>query len=69
MGGKKGRHRAPSATPWDGIPEGDLTPPQAIVAASQRAIYAFRHDSDSDSLEFSPSSRQHSATGLPVEMM
>lgn len=41
----KGRHRrAPSATPWDGMPDDLLTPAQGIVAASQRSIYGFRHE-------------------------
>lgn len=52
MCGKSRRHRAPSATPWDGIPEGGLTPPQALVAASQRSIYAFRHERFAGDAEF-----------------
>lgn len=45
MGGNnsKKRHRAPSATPWDDVPEAALTPAEAVVAASHRGIYEFRH--------------------------
>lgn len=39
----KKRRRAASATPWDHIPERDLTPAEAIVAASHKGIYEFRH--------------------------
>lgn len=44
MSGKDKRRRAASATPWDGVPESDLTPAQAMVAASHRSMYAFRHE-------------------------
>jgi len=43
MGGNKRKRRAASATPWDGVPESQLTPAQSIVAASHRSMYAFRH--------------------------
>ena len=44
MSGEKKRIRAASATPWDGMPAGSLTPAQEIVAASHRSMYAFRHE-------------------------
>lgn len=43
MSGKGNHWRAASATPWDGMPAGELTPAQAIVAASHRSMYEFRH--------------------------
>lgn len=43
MSGKKKR-RAPSATPWDGLPENQITPAQAIVKTAHDGIYAFRHE-------------------------
>ena len=43
-GNNKTKRRAASATPWDGVPESELTPAQAIVAASYRSMYAFRHE-------------------------
>ncbi len=43
MSGERKRWRAPSATPWDGVLEEELTPAQALVAASHRSIYGFRH--------------------------
>lgn len=44
MGGEKKKWLAPSATPWDGVPEDELTPAQALVAESHRSIYGFRHE-------------------------
>lgn len=44
MSGHKRRRSAPSATPWDGMADEELSPAQAAVAASQRSIYAFRHE-------------------------
>lgn len=53
MGGNKSKRRAASATPWDGVPQEELTPAQAIVAAGHRSIYAFRHERfDGDALFF-----------------
>lgn len=43
MSGKKKR-RAPSATPWDGLPESQIAPAQAIVKTAHDGIYAFRHE-------------------------
>lgn len=41
MSGKKNR-RAPSATPWDDLPESQITPSQAIVKAARDGICSFR---------------------------
>lgn len=45
MSGKKKRRLAPSATPWDGLEEDDLTPAQVLVAASHKSMYGFKHES------------------------
>lgn len=42
-GEARGRYRAPSATPWDGLPGGPPGPAEAIVAACHRDIYRYRH--------------------------
>lgn len=52
MSGNKKRRRAASATPWDEIPEQELTPAQAIVSASHKSMYAFRHESFSGDSAF-----------------
>ena len=47
------RHRlAASATPWDRINGVDLTPAQALVAASHRSVYEFKHESFEGDVEF-----------------
>ena len=43
LSGEKKRRRAPSATPWDGVPERDLGPAELVVMRSSRSIYGFRH--------------------------
>lgn len=51
MSGKKRKRLAPSATPWDGVPEDRLSPSERVVMASHRSIYDFRHaafDGDAD---------------------
>lgn len=52
MSGKRPKRRAPSATPWDGVPEGELGPAEAAVMASQRSIYDFRHAEDARDADF-----------------
>jgi len=52
MSGKKWRMPAASATPWNGLAESELTPAQALVTASHRSIYAFRHESFHGDIEF-----------------
>lgn len=44
MSGDKKRRRAASATPWDGVPDDQLEPYQAIVKAAHEGIYGFRHE-------------------------
>ena len=44
MSGKKRKHRAPSATPWDGADESTLSPSELLVAAAHRSMYGFRHE-------------------------
>ncbi len=49
MSGNKKRRRAPSATPWDGIPERELSPAELAVKLASKSMYAFRHhDFDGD---------------------
>ena len=43
MGRRKRRRLAPSATPWDWVAPGLLTPAQQLVAASHSKSYGFRH--------------------------
>ena len=43
MSGSTHKRPAPSATPWDGVPAGRLTPAQLLVSESHRSIYRFRH--------------------------
>ena len=52
MGGKKRRKRAPSATPWDDVPQEEITPVQALVAKSHKSIYQFRHEPFPDDISF-----------------
>ena len=52
MKSRKRRRLAASATPWDKINDVDLTPAQALVAASHRSAYGFRHDSFEGDVEF-----------------
>ena len=42
-GEEKRRYRAPSATPWDGAEDGDLSPSELIVRNCHRDIYEYRH--------------------------
>lgn len=46
MSGKRkdASRRAPSATPWDGLPENQIAPSQAIVKVAHEGIYRFRHE-------------------------
>ncbi len=44
MGGEKRKRRAPSATPWDGVPAGQAGPAQELVRAAHGGAYAFRHE-------------------------
>jgi hypothetical protein len=48
----KRRKAAPSATPWDDVPESELTPPQALVAASHRSAYGFRYEAFDGDIAF-----------------
>lgn len=52
MSGKKRKHRAPSATPWDGVDESLLSPSEALVAAAHRSMYGFRHEAFAGDVEF-----------------
>ena len=52
MSGKKRRRRAPSATPWDDVPERDLGPAQLAVMRSSRSMYEFRHHDFEGDAEF-----------------
>lgn len=51
MSGKKNR-RAPSATPWDDLPESQITPSQAIVKAARDGICSFRRERFSGDADF-----------------
>ncbi|MDR0308662.1 MAG: hypothetical protein LBH87_01880, partial [Coriobacteriales bacterium] len=46
------RWLAASATPWDGVDEAELTPAQALVAASHRSAHRFRHESFEGDADF-----------------
>lgn len=46
------RWLAASATPWDDIDSSELTPAQALVAASHRSAYRFRHESFAGDADF-----------------
>lgn len=52
MSGKKRREPPASATPWDGAAAGELTPAQALVRASHRSMYDFRHEPFDGDAEF-----------------
>lgn len=52
MSGGKKRRPAPSATPWDGLPEDEIGPAQRAVMEGQRSIYAFRHERCAGDIEF-----------------
>lgn len=41
--GKRRRYMAPSATPWDGCRDSELTPAQRVVRACHADIYRYRH--------------------------
>lgn len=43
MSGEGRRCAAPSATPWDGVAEGDMTPAETAVMLSHRSMYEYRH--------------------------
>lgn len=43
MSGNERRYRAPSATPWDDIPDDSIGPAERLVRDSHRSIYGFRH--------------------------
>jgi transposase-like protein len=49
---KKRRGLAASATPWDMLEDDALTPAQALVAASHRSMYRFRHESFDGDADF-----------------
>ena len=51
MSGKKNR-RAPSATPWDDLPESQIAPSQAIVKAARDGICSFRRERFSGDANF-----------------
>ena len=52
MSGKKRRKTAPSSTPWDKLGEEDLTPAQALVRATHKSVYTFRHESYAGDIDF-----------------
>ena len=52
MSGKKRRKTAPSATPWDDLGIENLTPAQALVHATHKSAYAFRHESFVGDIDF-----------------
>ena len=52
MSGKKRRRAAPSATPWDNLGEESLTPAQALVRATHKSVYAFRHEPYAGDIDF-----------------
>lgn len=52
MSGKKRRKTAPSATPWDNLGDDNLTPAQALVRATHRSAYDFRHQSFAGDIDF-----------------
>jgi ribosomal protein L37AE/L43A len=45
MSGTRWHAPSASATPWDGVPDADLTPAQLAVRDSHRSVYDFRHRS------------------------
>lgn len=52
MSGDKKRYRAPSATPWDDVPEDVISPAELLVRDSQRSMYMFRHHSFDGDIAF-----------------
>jgi predicted RNA-binding Zn-ribbon protein involved in translation (DUF1610 family) len=52
MSNTKRRKQAPSATPWDNLDAGSLTPGQALVHATHKSAYAFRHESFDGDVDF-----------------
>jgi len=52
MNKKKRRKAAPSATPWDNIGDGSLTPAQVLVRETHKSAYAFRHESFKGDIDF-----------------
>lgn len=58
MSDKKRAYRAPSATPWDDVPESGLSAADRIVRDSQRSIYGFRHQADPGDVAFFNSYRR-----------
>lgn len=52
MSGKKKRYAAPSATPWDGVPDQDLGPAEKLVRDSMRSMYSFRHHAFAGDIDF-----------------
>lgn len=51
MSGKKNR-RAPSATPWDDLPESRIAPSQAIAKAAHDGVCSFRRERFSGDADF-----------------
>lgn len=52
MSKEKRCRAAASATPWDALEKGRLTPAQALVAASHKSAYAFRHEAFDGDIDF-----------------
>lgn len=48
----KRKYLAPSATPWDGLPEQTIKPAELLVKQSHRSMYAFRHESFFGDIDF-----------------
>jgi len=49
---KKRPRQAPSSTPWDEMDIASLSPSQALVHATHKSTYAFRHESFEGDIEF-----------------
>lgn len=52
MSEERKKRRAPSATPWDDLPDEALEPPQLLVARSHRSMYEFRHEPFGGDVDF-----------------
>ena len=52
MSEERKKRRAPSATPWDEVPDEELEPSQLLVARSHRSMYEFRHESFDGDIDF-----------------
>jgi len=52
MAKKKRPRLAPSSTPWDEMDIASLSPSQALVHATHKSTYAFRHESFEGDIEF-----------------